>query len=157
MLYQDDTYGDNALKMNTSNCSHVFMNFGQWPVSLMQPQPWDVRRYAQQVAQLAASMKQQQQQYGNRQFWLTSSSHPVVDIQQRKTPRHGVDWRTDPYIMLFNKVASTVMQAHGVPVVDIYSIASPVLDMSYDAAHYIGTVGLAQAGMVANIVCSELS
>jgi hypothetical protein len=65
-------------------------------------------------------------------------------------------WRTDPFILLFNKVASTMMQAYGIPTVDIYSIASPLFDMSYDATHYIGTVGLAQAEMVADIVCDDL-
>jgi hypothetical protein len=65
-------------------------------------------------------------------------------------------WRTDPFILLFNKVASTMMKAYGIPTVDIYSIATPLFDMSYDATHYIGTVGLAQAEMVANIVCDDV-
>jgi hypothetical protein len=157
-FYEADNYGNyTALRHDTSSCSHVFINFGHWPLSFQEREPWDVRRYAQQVAQLAASMKQQQQQHGNRQFWMTLQPAPVVDYQQRRTNvKQGVDWRTDPYIMLFNKVASTLMQAHGVPVVDIYSMASPLFDMTYDSSHYIGTVGLAQAEMVTNIVCNDL-
>lgn len=154
--YVDDTYGDNALKLDTRNCSHVFVNFGQWPLSHLQPKPWTAQRYAEKVAKLAVRMQQQQEMYGNRHFWVTTMPHPVVDIQQRKTARHGVDYRSDPFMMLFNKVASTAMQAHSIPVVDVYSIASPLFDMSYDSAHYIGTVGLACANMVANIVCSDV-
>jgi hypothetical protein len=67
-----------------------------------------------------------------------------------------LDWRTDPFIMRLNKVASTVMLAHGIPAVDIHSIASPLFDLSYDGDHYIGTVGLATAEMVANVVCNDL-
>jgi hypothetical protein len=158
MSYTVDHYGDDAIQLNTSSCSHVFFNFGQWPLSYVLPQPWDVRHYAKKVAELAVTMKQQQQHHGNRQFWLTTLPHPVMDMQQRKNPKHGfgVDWRTEPFIMLFNKVASTVMHAHGIPVVDIWSIASPLFDMSFDSGHYIGTVGLAQASVVADIVCSGL-
>jgi hypothetical protein len=49
------------------------------------------------------------------------------------------------------------MQAHDIPLVVVYSIASPfdMFDMSYDAALYIGTMGLACANMVVNIICSD--
>jgi hypothetical protein len=154
--YVNDNYGDESLKLDTRKCSHVFFNFGQWPLSHAEPKPWTAQQYAARVAQLAAVMKQQQQQYGNRQYRVTTMPHPVVDIQQRKTAHHGVDHRSDPFIMLFNKVASTVMQARGIPVVELYSIAAPLFDMSYDSAHYIGTVGLACAKMVASIVCSDV-
>lgn len=157
IVFSEDTYGDGALQLNTSKCSHVFINFGQWPASQEQEKPWDAKRYAEKVAQLADQMEQQQQQYGNRQFWVTTMPHPIHFLQRRKMPGHGwgVDRRTDPFIMLYNKVASTVMLAHGIPTVDLYSVASPLFDISYDKSHYLGTVGLAVAGMVADIVCSD--
>jgi hypothetical protein len=146
-----------ARQQDTSNCSHVFVNFGHWPLRLAQSQPWDAGQYAQQVRELAKSMHKQQKRHGNRQFWLTIQPTAVMTSQQ---PGSNVTlasgWRTDPFILLFNKVASTMMKAYGIPTVDIYSIATPLFDMSYDATHYIGTVGLAQAEMVANIVCDDV-
>jgi hypothetical protein len=157
-VYYVDNYGNSvARQMDTSNCSHVFINFGHWPLRLNQDKPWDALHFAQQVKELAVSMKQQQQQHGNHQFWLTLQPTAVIISQQDKSQtKQAIGWRTDPFILVFNKVASTVMQAHGLPIVDIYSIASPLFDMSYDATHYIGTVGLAQANMLANIVCGAL-
>lgn len=61
ILYLDDTYGDRALQLDTRNCSHVFVNFGQWPLSHVEPKPWTAQRYADKVAQLAVVMKQQQE------------------------------------------------------------------------------------------------
>jgi len=102
-------------------------------------------------------MQAQQKRHGNKQYWLTIGPAPLVDYHQRRmNVGKGVDSRTDPFLLLFNKVASTVMQAHGIPIVDTYSIASALFDMSYDAGHYIGTVGLAQAAMVANIFCNDV-
>lgn len=164
MYYQADNYGtlysnSSNVQFNASICSHVFMNFGQWPLSHVDPTPygWDAWRYAHAVANIAVSMQQQQEKHGAPHFWLTTGPLPLIDIhQQRNAPNYRNDWRTDPLVMRFNKVASTVMQAHGIPVIDTYSIASPLFDMAYDGAHFIGTVGLAQANMVANLVCSNV-
>jgi len=54
MWYFADNYGNKtALHWNTQNCSHVFYNFGQWPLSHAEPQPWQAQHYAQQVHRLA--------------------------------------------------------------------------------------------------------
>jgi len=158
LTYIADNYGNaSALWWDTSNCSHVFVNFGHWPLSFQETQPWPAQRFAAQVLRLAKSMQAQRQRHGNEQYWLTLGPTPLLDYHQHKTYiRHGVDWRTDPFILKFNKIAATVMQAHNIPVVDIHSIASPLFDLSYDANHYIGSVGLAQANMVANIICSDV-
>lgn len=158
LTYVADNYGNaSALWWDTSNCSHVFVNFGHWPLSFQETQPWPAQRFAGQVLRLAQSMQAQRQRHGNEQYWLTLGPTPLLDYHQRRTYiRHGVDWRTDPFILKFNRIAATVMQAHNIPVVDIYTIASPLFDVSYDANHYIGSVGLAQANMVVNIICRDV-
>jgi hypothetical protein len=158
MVYVADNYGNfRTIKYDTSSCSHVFVNWGHWPLSFQETRPWTVDQYAAQVQRLAASMRQQQQRHRNRQFWLTSNPSPIADYHQVRTHiRNGVDWRTDPFLLLFNKVSSTIMQAHGIEIADTYSIASPLFDLSYDGSHYIGTVGMAQASMLVHAVCSDM-
>lgn len=158
MSYAADNYGNfSALRTDTGHCSHVFVNFGHWPLSFQERRPWSVDRYAQGVQALAGSMRRQQRLHNNRQFFMTSNPLPPTDYHQRKTHiRHGVDWRTDPFLQLFNRVSASIMAAHGIEVADTYSIASPLFDLTYDASHYIGTVGLAQANMLAAAVCGDL-
>jgi hypothetical protein len=88
MWYFADNYGDTtALHFDTQKCSHVFINFGQWPVSHAEATPWGIQRYAQAVQRLAASMQAQQLNHGNKQYWLTTGPIPLADMHQ-----HSVDF-----------------------------------------------------------------
>lgn len=155
MMFQREFFGNGFLSTDTRNCSHVFINFGQWPVSYQVARPWSAQRYMKAVQKLALHIQKQQQQHGNKHYWVTTGPMPLSAIHQEKI-YSALDHRTDPFLLLFNKIASTTMHAHGIPVVDTYSIASPLFDMSYDGSHYVGTVGLEQAAMIMNIFCQDL-
>lgn len=157
MLYVADHYGEGAAIFNSSNCSHVFTNFGQWPLSFAVKSPWNSQQYTKQVEKVAQHMHDEQRRYKNKQFWLTTGPLPFLDHQQHKGwVWYGVDWRTEPFVQEFNNLARKVMKAKQLPVVDTWSIAAPLMDLSYDGAHYLGSVGLAQANMVANIICTDV-
>lgn len=158
MAFVYDTYGDGSLSFNSSNCSHVFANFGQWPLSYFEEQPWSTEAYTQKITQIARRFQQLQARYGNKHYWVTTNPFPMAQHQQQEIYdlHEGIDWRTEPFVMLYNGAASRVMHAHGIPVADTFSIAAPLVDLSYDGAHFLGTVGLAQARMLANILCSSV-
>lgn len=157
-LYVEDRWGS---LIDTTNCSHVFWNFGQWPLSYLSgtdvdptnvswaERPWSIRHYVSYVDTLAQHMVLQQQKHDNMHYWMTINSHPLTRRQQDP----GDDWRTTPMLLLYNKVAATVMDKHGIAVVDTFSIADPLFDVSYDGAHYLGAAGQMQAQLVLHVVC----
>lgn len=160
LKFTNDTYGESATTSNSSHCTHVFVNFGQWPLSYVEKQPWSVHRYAHQVQLIARHMASERIQYGNRQYWVTTGPFPLHEkLHQWRHDQvgstRGVDWRTEPFLLLFNKVANTIMKAHDIDIVDTFSIASPLFDLSYDGAHYLGLVGLTQANIIMNIICKD--
>ena len=159
MVYVQDRYGNVSANFTSSNCSHVFANFGQWPLSYLVPRPWNISRYSSRVAEIARRFKAEQALYGNKLYWVTTSPHPITQFHQEKLPNtyFGIDWRTEPFVMAYNAAAVSVMRSHGIPVVDTFSITAPLVDLSYDGAHFLGTVGLAQARMVVNILCGSQS
>lgn len=159
MLYVVDDHhmGGRAATFNSSNCSFVFANFGQWPLSYLFPSPWTPQQYSDRLQKIANHMQDEKRRYGNKQFWVTTPPVSFMDQQQQKGPHgFGVDWRTEPFLQHFNDLARRVMVARGIPVVDTWSIAAPLTELSYDGVHYLGTVGLAQARMVANIICADV-
>ena len=42
------------------------------------------------------------------------------------------DWRTDPQLLLFNAIAERIMLAAGVDIVDVWHMAAPLAELTYD-------------------------
>ena len=42
------------------------------------------------------------------------------------------DWRTDPQLLLFNAIAERIMLAAGLDIVDIWHMAAPLAELTYD-------------------------
>jgi hypothetical protein len=136
-VYQPAQWGD---KHNTTGCAASFWNFGQWPLSYVITTPWSPVQYAKAVESLAQHMLQQAP-HGGPQFWL--SINPFNSMGW-KIVLEGRDWRTDPYLLLYNQIASSIMQAHGIPVVDTFRMMQSLADVSHDGAHFYGVVGFTQ-------------
>jgi hypothetical protein len=150
MRYTNDTLGQRASVFDSSNCTHVFVNFGQWaPAYTAGNEPLTPESYAQRLVVVAQHLEAEKTRFGNDHYWVTMNAFPTRRVLHGK----GSDWRTDPMLLLYNKIATSIMHLHGIPVVDTYSIAAPLSDVSYDAAHYVGVVGQAQARMMLHILC----
>ena len=67
------------------------------------------------------------------------------------------DWRTDPILLILNRVANKMMEDAGIPIVDTYAISAPLNDVSYDSAHYRGHVGFAMDLRILNALCPSLN
>lgn len=151
-VYILTTFGE---LVDIAQCSHVFYNFGQWPISYdAGSHPWTPQRYARQVRLVAEHLIRHGKALGKQVFWVTTNTHSIYAPNHQDPIRGRTDWRTDPMFLLINHIAAGVMKAYQIPVIDTYSIAAPLFDLAYDGSHYVGPVGLEQARAVLTAVCS---
>jgi hypothetical protein len=170
VAYVPDSFGEHSPA--AANCSMLFRNFGQRPLAaaaaaaptsttssssndVIRPL-WTPSRYAAQVdlvAQQLAAAQRHRHPASLKVFWVTTTAYPLrEDLHQRL----GTDLRVDPYLLLFNKLASSIMHSYHIPVVDTYSIASPVSDLLLfeGGVRSLGhLVAMAQAQLVATVIC----
>lgn len=148
--HTDAVWGE---QRNTSNCSAVIFNFGQWPVAWTAgKQPWTLQRYAQQVHVVARHLVVQRTQHNTPHFWVTTNPVSLMNNFRPGTPLSH-DWRVEPMILAINHIATQIMHQHNVPVIDIHSLARPLAHLTLDASHYVGVVGYAQARVILTTVC----
>ncbi|KAG2489685.1 hypothetical protein HYH03_011794 [Edaphochlamys debaryana] len=90
----------------SANCTDVLVNFGQWPASYRAgPAPYSPGQYAAQVSYVRSKMLALRQKYGIRVWWVTT----VMSSLKVQLELRGIDWRTDPLLLLFNRLAADVM------------------------------------------------
>ena len=97
-------------------------------------------------------MVQQRAAHGNRHYWVSMNAFPYEAAFNQVL---SVDWRTDPNILMYSKLANSIMDAHGIPTLDTHAISHPLLDLTYDIAHYVGVVGLAQARLALSVILND--
>ena len=124
------TFGEDV---SLEGCTDVLANFGQWPLGhTAGDQPWTSERYAAGVHKYA-TMMEGARSLGKRVWWVTINASPTV-WSFHGAIAHAKDWRTDPMLQEWNALASGIMQAAGIPVINTYAITSVVNDVSYDSA-----------------------
>ncbi|KXZ54422.1 hypothetical protein GPECTOR_5g76 [Gonium pectorale] len=88
------------------HCTDVVVNFGQWPASYRAgPAPFSAGQYLAQLLRVRRRLLALRRQYGVRVYWLTTCS-PSLKAWLESA---GVDWRTDPLMLLYNRLAADVM------------------------------------------------
>eukprot|EP00775_Hariotina_reticulata_P004638 gene4638-4891_t len=91
--------------------------------------------YAAKVQAVADHMAAERSRHHNAMFWTTVNTFPLLkDFFQLGThngsaPRQE-DFRTEPYLLLYNKVASSIMHRSNIPVVDTFHIGDPDSELS---------------------------
>ena len=83
-----------------------------------------------------------------RTIWLTTNPHGYVDWMLG-----GAEWRTDPVLARYRDIILRLAGKHHMDVLDPYSIADPLRDLTYDGGHYNGIVGWTLASYVLAHVC----
>jgi hypothetical protein len=158
--YHRILWGDELDGIDLGRCNSVVANVGQWALSkasLVTPpeggqpteHPWSPSHYLRQVDRMAQHMHAAQRA-GKRVWWVTIGAHGYIDRFVNRT-----DFRTDPWLLLFNSLAYTTMHHYGIPVIDTYSMQATFPDLSYDGAHFKGAVGHWAAAAVAHDLCSD--
>ena len=130
-----------------SSCSHVLMNFGQWPSSYVSGAVWPLSQY-QLAVENAADYLLSLRQLGLKVYWVTTVSHNII---------HGFtgsfDWRSDPVISMYNQLSYDAMHSKGVPIIDLFHLTSALHDMAFDGNHYKGLVGYHVDLRILNELC----
>jgi hypothetical protein len=135
-----------------SNCSHVLVNFGQWPASTSRPRPWNRTFYSANVKAFISRLLLLKSKYVHVNIsWVSTNPHPISfwgPVWGNHCPLH--DWRLPHVISAYNLVAHDVISDTGglVSYVDTFSIAFPAFDLTFDGAHYQGPVGVALAHLL---------
>jgi hypothetical protein len=121
-----------------SDCTHVFINFGQWPLGWpSNPTPWLFDRYKCAVSTTLQHVLLLKGLHPHiRLTWVTTNPHP---ISSRLLTCPPTDWRYPHLIRAYNKIAIDEIQqiSNGsIHVLDTWSIVFPLFDLSFDSAHY---------------------
>lgn len=68
----------------------------------------------------------------------------------------SIDWRTDPLLLLFNRLAHGVMQRAAIPVIDTWGLTTVLMDLTGDGIHFAerGVVGRGVQQVVAHTLCA---
>ena len=61
---------------------------------------------------------------------------------------------TDPILDAYHRMTLQLASDYGVKLLDTYSIANPLRDLTYDRCHYKGIVGWTLASYVVQSICS---
>jgi hypothetical protein len=137
-------------------CSQVFVNFGQWPASWgSQPVPWGFARYRQGIRAFLKMLVETKTRHQHLKItWVSTNPHPIMQSQMSCPP---IDWRFPHVIDMYNLIAREEVAAFGSSLgyFDAYQIALPLMDLSFDMAHYQGPVGVALAHAFARCILGD--
>ncbi len=154
--FHGDPYGD--IPVYETGCTTLIVNVGQWFASSRHGQNFDLAHilltYMVKLRQVALRM-QAAQAAGMEVIWMTTNGHAITMHQHGAGPVPLRDWRTDPVLLLLNRIANSIMTSAGIPIFDTWSMTAPVFDLSYDGAHYKGDVGYSIALALLNHICKD--
>jgi hypothetical protein len=149
--YAATAYGDGLQPSWASTCDVLFLNFGQWPLSHVPPKRWTAMEYIDALHKLLTVVASvQKQKPALKVFWVTTQ---VVTFMNRTCELH--EHRTEPYVDLYNRLATSTAALYSIPVLDTNSMVMPVEQLTLDAAHFHwqGAVGYALAHFYTSAVC----
>ncbi|GIL69432.1 hypothetical protein Vretimale_13527 [Volvox reticuliferus] len=105
-LPQDDAGGSTVDTLAAANCTDILANFGQWPASYRAgPSPYSALQYLRQLLRLRRVLLAARRARGVRVFWITT----CMSTLKARLEAAGTDWRTDPLLTLYNRLALDVM------------------------------------------------
>lgn len=128
--------------LDLAQCGSVVMNFGQWPCSNRQPTPWPRARFERELQQSLSVASHWAAQRSRRLFFWATNPSPFRRDMAICPPS---DWRFPHIIEAYNAIAKRVAARHNITFIDTYSIVFQLLDLSFDGAHYGGSIGHALA------------
>lgn len=138
---------------NFTGCSTVVYNIGQWALGWPAgDRPMPAHEYSSRVKRIVRQLAVAREE-GKSVFWVTTNSHPMDPKDGFKSIFiEGRDWRTDPLLLTYNKIANALAADLNIPIIDTYTLTSIMNEYSYDGAHYRGYVGYWSAVVVLDAI-----
>ena len=156
VTYFGDPFGE--IPMYDTSCSTLIVNVGQWFASFRGSNQLDLAHtlltYMIRLREVAVRM-QIAHAAGVEVIWMTTNGHAITMHQHARDISHFRDWRTDPVLLLLNRIANSIMTSAGIPIFDTWSMTAPVFDLSYDGAHYKGDIGYEIGLALLNYLCKN--
>ena len=144
--YYPDRFGWEPYN-DLSSCSHVLMNFGQWPSSFVPGEMWPLSQYHLAVEN-AANVLLSLRQLGLKVYWVATNSHNIL-----MNVTGVFDWRSEPVIAMYNQLSYSAMHSRGIPIIDLFHLTSPLHDLAFDGSHFKGMVGYHADLRIMNELC----
>ncbi|CAL8465783.1 g5319 [Coccomyxa elongata] len=138
------------LSWDAGKCTDIIANFGQWLAPSELERADSVHAYVSMLRPIIAHLLKLRES-DIRVHWVTTNSFPLWRGTWWNPNRQ--DWRTDPILLVYNRTANTMMEDAKIPIIDTYSIAAPLFDLSYDGAHYKGHAGYNTDLRILNMIC----
>jgi hypothetical protein len=142
-------WADISGNISALNCSHVVINFGQWPISHKEaPVPWSYTKYRDEVEKLFTALSNLTAQV----FWTDTNSYPPNPMLKACPPQ---DWRFPHVVAYYNEIAALSLRMFPrLRSIRLHDVAFQLWDLSYDGAHYNYPVGPASAQYVLTSLCA---
>jgi hypothetical protein len=124
-------------------CAHAFVNYGQWPAGWPTKPPWRFQHYRKSIDRFFARLLALHDRHPNVTItWVSTNPHP---FNRRMAQCPAQEWRFPHVIAAYNAAARAAAGRTGgvIGYLDAFRVALPLLDLSFDDAHYQGPVGAA--------------
>ena len=137
-------------------CSHIFLNYGQWPAAWATDPPWSFAQYRQSVTLFAQQMAGVKSRHITTKIYFLSTNLHSFSILM--TPCPVKDYRFPHIIEAYNLAAREAfsMVQDFVGYIDTNRVIRPLFDLSFDCAHYQGPVGVALANSIGNCIYHDV-
>jgi hypothetical protein len=138
-----------AARAASHKCGLVFVNAGQWPLSIYSgltaagaPRPYTEAEY---VAELQPALAALAQDLGAaRVVWVDTGAFPPSGLARSAQP----DWRNLQALRLFNAAARHAATTLGLATLGASELGQVLSDLSFDQLHYLAPVGREAARVV---------
>ena len=146
-LYDNDWTTQHESRLG--DCSHAFINYGQWPGSWGAKTPWPRSKYRESIIQFSKRLSELKLIFPDVQFYFLSTNYHSFSPGMKTCP--ATDFRFPHIIDSYNDEAREIFTADNtVGFIDTTRVIRPLFDLSFDCAHYQGAVGVALANLVGN-------
>ena len=146
-LYDNDWTTEHENRLG--DCSHAFINYGQWPGSWGAKTPWSTSKYREFITQFSQRLSELKLMFPDVQFYFLSTNYHSFSPGMKTCP--ATDFRFPHIIDSYNDEAREVFSANNIArFIDTTRVIRPLFDLSFDCAHYQGAVGVALANLVGN-------
>lgn len=113
-------------------CTHILINFGQWPLGWTEPQPWTYQRYRDALETLFNHLSEHPAEV--QIFWISTSPLPYLP---KTTSCPPCEWRFPHIVQHYNGIAELMLERFPrLQYVDVFDMIFHMFDVSYDSAHY---------------------
>ena len=146
-LFDNDWTAEHERRLG--DCSHAFINYGQWSASWAAKTPWPRSKYRESISQFSKGLSELKLIFPEVQLYFLSTNYQSFSAGMKSCP--ATDFRFPNIIDSYNDEARQVFSAGStVGYIDTTKVIRPLFDLSFDCAHYQGAVGVALANLIGN-------